>query len=285
MHSDEIYALRPTAVQRHFGVGSRALVLSGTALVEAAAAAQVGTVAVEVDRFEVLPGVLRACEDLDAALTVIAGSFWDGEGSRQAALTTSSAVVRGADAVHFGAPLVLATVVDAALGGMPVDLAGEILHDVIDAGFTSFLFPIPQAQDELHRTLALMQVVAEFGLGIELVDLPAGSADRVLDLFARCGLAPSTLTEAGASHASLVVDGVMVSPELAHRRLLSGETFLRIIARSLEVDDDEALFAPIDAITRDRIEGVTYAEVRLALRKHGLLGSGSSCLASLTWME
>jgi hypothetical protein len=285
MHSEALYALRPTAVQRHFADASRALLISGSALVDAAVAAAVNTLAVEVERLEVLPGVLRACEDLDAALTVVSGAFWENESPQRAALATSTAVVRAAEAARLASPLVLATVVDAALLELPLLRSEEILLDVIDAGFTSFQFPMPQGRDELRTTLALMERVAEHGLGLELIDLPAGGGARALELFTRCARSPCALAEIGAEQTQLVLDGAAVPLAQAHRRLLPGSVLLRVIARALEVDEDEALFSPIDTVARDRIEAVSYAEVRLALRRHALLGSGSSCLAALTWTE
>ena len=57
------------------------------------------------------------------------------------------------------------------------------------------------------------------------------------------------------------------------------------VARHLDVDPEEAWFAPIDAFARERIEAVAYAEARRAMRNAQLLGGASSCLASLAGIE
>ncbi len=279
---EALYALRPTSVQRHFGASSSTLLISGSQLGEAAVEAQVCSLAVEVDRFEVVPGVLRAAEELDVALTLVTGSFFDTESIRQGALATSAAVMRSADALRFESPLCLATVVDAAVNGLSGELTGARLLEVIDAGFTSFMFPMPQEAGELRMTLALMETVAEFALGIEVIEVPEDAQERALELFRRCGVPLTGLANHGGI-ARRVLAGSMVPAEQSFELRVPGDRFLNIIARSLDVDPDEALFTPIDAVARDRIEALAYSEVRHLIRQAGLIGSGSGCLAALSW--
>lgn len=236
---------------------------------------------IDVLRLELLPRLLRAAEELDVALQLTVGAFGlDDRGADEPA-AVAGALLTLVDRARFVGPLVLAVQVDWALQPTLPPQALERLLGLIDAGFTSFQFPLPQQRSELDATLQLMRIVGQYGLGIEVIDLPAAGMDPVIELFARRGVALAAVGDADTGIGRFAVGGALVPAEQSQRIPLPNATLLSIIARSLEVDVEEAAFAPIDAVAGERIEAVAYAEARRFMRSARLLGAGSSCLAEL----
>jgi hypothetical protein len=285
MTLDALYALRPTAVQRRFGRRSGALLLSGSDLVAAAINAAVPVCGIDVLRIELLPCLLRAAEELDVALQLTVGAFAPVDRGVDEPVAVASALLTLADRARFAGPLVLATQVDWALYPVLPPQAIERLLGLVDAGFTSFQFPLPHNRGELDSTLRLMRIVAQYGLGIEVIDLPTGALEPIVELFTNHGIALSAVCELDATLGRFVLGGSLVPADQSQRLALPTATLLSIIARSLEVDIDEAGFAPIDAVAGERIEAVVYAEARRFMRSSRLLGSGSSTLAELGGVE
>jgi len=283
MAGGELLALRPTAVQRRFGAQSQTLVLSGADQIDAAVEASVSVCAIDVVRLELLSGVLRAAEELDVALQLVVDTAWGESLDEGAASKLAAALVHLADEAHYSGPMVLAVVADGAVTGLPLDAAAGQLIALIEAGFTGFHFPMPSSREELAATRALMGLVHEYALGVEVIDIPVGALVRTLEIFHRAGVLPHCLAEAEGSVARFVTDGALMPVAQARKVLLPSQPFLSIIARHLDVELDEATFAPIDAYAAERIEAVAYAEARRAMRAAELLGGSSSCLASLRW--
>jgi len=282
MNLEELYALRPTAVQRRFGRQSGALVLSGSDLATAAVNAAVPVCGIDVLRLELLPCLLRAAEELDVALQLTVGAFAPVDRGGDEPAAVAGALLTLVDRARFVGPLVLAVQVDWALYPTLPPQALERLLGLIDAGFTSFQFPLPQNRTELTATLQLMRIVQQYGLGSEVIDLPTDGLARVVELFAQRGVALAAVGEADSGVGRFAVGGALVPAEQSQRLSLPNATLLSIVARSLEVEVDEAVFAPIDAVAGERIEAVAYAEARRFMRSARLLGGGSSSLAELS---
>ncbi|MBN2359715.1 MAG: hypothetical protein JXR83_09685 [Deltaproteobacteria bacterium] len=285
MRFDELFALRPTAVQRRFGRRSGVLVLSGSDLIAAAVNAAVPVCGIDVLRLDLLPCLLRAAEELDVALQLTVGAFAPIDRGVDEPAAVAGALLERADRARFAGPLVLATQVDWALLPVLPPQAIERLLGLIDAGFTSFQFPLPHSRVELDATLQMMRIVQQYGLGIEAIELPEGALAPVLDLFAGRGIALNAVCAFDGGVGRFAVGGALVPAEQSQRVSLPSATLLSIVARSLEVDVDEAAFAPIDQVAGERIEAVAYAEARRFMRGASLLGSGSSSLAELGGVE
>jgi len=285
MQSEEPNALRPTTGQRRLGRRSGVLVLSGSDLVAAAVNAAVSVCGIDILRLELLPCLLRAAEELDVALQLTVGAFAPVDRSIDEAVAVAATVFALADRVPFAGPLVLATQVDWALFPEPQHQASECLLGLIDAGFTSFQFPLPGDRAEFDATLRLMRVVQQHGLGIEVIESPVGGLEPIVKLFTSRGIEVNTVSEIDVGIGRFVLGGVLVPAEQAQRMPLPSATLLGIVARILGVDVDEAAFAPLDPVAGERIEAVVYAEARRFMRGARLLGSGSSSLAELNGAE
>jgi hypothetical protein len=240
---------------------------------------------IDVLRLELLPCLLRAAEEMDVALQLTVGAFAPVDRGVDEPAAVATALLTLVDRARFVGPLVLATQVDWALYPLLPPQALERLLGLIDAGFTGFQFPLPHNRAELDGTLKLMRVIAQYGLGVEVTDVPAGALEPVSALFGGHGVALSAVCELDGAGGRFVQGGALVPAEQAQRLVLPSATLLSIVARSLEVELDEAGFAPIDAVAGERIEAVAYAEARRFMRSAHLLGSGSSTLAELGGTE
>lgn len=280
--SDGLFALRPASVQRQFS-RQPVLLLSGQLLAEAAVRAETDCLAVQVDRVEVLPGILRAAEDLDVALWLHFRSFFDPAVASRDLTQLTGAVVALAERVRLQAPLVLSTEIELDDEDLNPEFVSTRLVELIEAGFTSFRFSMPGGAQSLQRSLAMMAPLQQLGLALELRDVPQGGAHKALEIFSLSGSIPSVVSEQDSLSGAWVVDGGLVSPEQSLLVSLPADRFIDMIARSLDLDRDEAAMAPLDAMTRNKVEALAYADTRSLVRRLGLIGSGSSCLAGLEW--
>lgn len=274
------FSLRPATVQRQFSQ-SPVLLLSGNTLAAAATRAESDCLAVQVERFEVLPGVLRAAEDLDVALWLQMGSLFDPEMASRDLLKLTQTIVALARHLRLQVPLVLACDVDLMNLSHDEEFISTRLAELIEVGFGSFRFAMPVDKAELVVTLQLMALVQEMGLGLEVGGVPDLAEQKAAEIFERSERRLCAIQQENKASAQWVQNGQLVAAEQSLRLGFPGERFLDMIARSLDLDREDAAVAPLDGRTRQRVEALAYADTRSVVRKLGLIGSGSSCLAAL----
>lgn len=274
------FSLRPASVQRQFP-HAPVLLLSGNSLAAAAVIAETDCLAVQIDRLEVLPGVMRAAEDLDVALWLQMGSLFDPEIASRELIKLSQTIVTLATKLRLQVPLVLGVDVDISARGPGRDFASTRLAELIEAGFTAFRFAMPVDSTELVRTLQLMALVQDMGLGLELGGVPELGRQKALEIFTRSDRLLCAVQHIDRPSAQWVLDAQLVPAEQSLRICFPSERFMDMIARSLDLDREDAAMAPLDKRTRQRVEALAYADTRSVVRKLGLIGSGSSCLAAL----
>jgi fructose-bisphosphate aldolase class II len=267
--------LRPPHAARQFG-GSQALLLNSKDILGVLRSERVIVMACNTRIKHVIPGIMRAAEELDAVVAFeLAKSECDVAGGYTGFVprTFAEAVMEAADQTGFSRPFFIhgdhITIKDA--GEKAIESGRRLIEAELEAGYTSFAIdasfnPIP---DNIRITCELAGPIVEHGLGLEVEvgEIRSAGQEAQMTTVAEAvefvtglrqgGLAPDMLAINNGSKHGNYLEGEPISIDLER----TGEIYRAIAPYGMVIAQHGVTGTPMHLLGRFADHGIRKANV------------------------